>query len=337
MKHFTILAIFMTLILGSTFAGTIDAELAKQMKENPLGSFHVIAFLKGKEAPQEVIKNFQIRGDKFQVAQQVAQLYKNETERHFHWFYKMFANKVKKIRKHPLIQAVSFETKARIIFAISRLKYIKKITLYKKELTKPNDLFLTPEYYKLRKEVSFSGTTTDKALSYKKLENRADINYEKIINILKDVYAFIEKNQPVVNTSIDQACAIPEGITNWQQMAGWREKHTNQYIITYKNLYGMTVVKIVVRVHFFYNGNYEDKGHYITCATTSLDDMYVMWGYTLNATVKVPDSGIVNMGTTENPIAGMKMFVKWHVKNIINQSQGNITFSLDGKGNVSSY
>jgi len=133
------------------------------------------------------------------------------------------------------------------------------------------------------------------------------------------------------------ACAIPKGIQNWQEMASWREKHTGQYSIKYVNGFGITVVEIIVRAHFYYNGNYNGIGKYITCATSTIDTLNVLWGYTLNASANIPDSGIVNLGTTQNPIAGMKLFIHWVVDTILQHQEGRLTFSLDGEGNASAY
>ncbi len=337
----SILVLFLFCVSLLSWAGMVDISLGQEMHQNPDGKFHVIAFFQKQITPEETIESWGIRGDEISSRIQVANAYKITAEESYFWF-KQFCSQypdVQGLVLHELLQAASFTATPKTIFAIAKHPEIGRVSLYKAENTKPNEFFLQPEYFQVQSlEVVRYGDDTETAPQTEVIpvESR-EITPEQIINILKKIYDFVKENKPVVNTSIDQAAAVPQGINSWQQMAGWREKHTGQYTILYKNLYGMEVVKIVVRVHFYHSGNYNNVGKYITCATVSIDEMNVMWGYTLNATVKIPDSGIVNIGTNQNPVAGMKMFVNWVVTTILQHQEGTLTFSLDGNGNISGY
>jgi len=334
--------LFLLFILGfsvAVYAG-VDQDLAKQMAKNPDGKFHVLAFFE-KQTPEQLIQEWNIRGDEFNTTMQVVELYKSRSQESFFWLNQLASQRmeIQSLQLHELLQAASFIASPAVIQEISQRPEICKVALYTEENAKPDEFFLKPEYYQVRSmNIIRLGDETENALDMAADSSReGEIDIDQIINILKKLYEFVKENKPVVNTSIDQSAAVPSGINSWQQLAGWREKHSGQYVISYENLYGIEVVRIVVRAHFYHSGNYQGVGKYITCATASIDELNVLWGYTLNATMKIPDSGIVNIGTSQNPVAGMKMFVHWVVTTILQHQEGSLTFSLDGNGNLSAY
>jgi len=337
-KILWIIAFIFILGYGVGYAESIDPVLSEQMAQNPNQKFHVLAFFKDKLSPEKVVNELGIRGNEIRDIQQVVQIFKNKTQEQMFWISKQRAG-IEGLCAHELLQAVSFYALPAAIMEVAKQQEIEKITLFTQENTKPDPYFLKRQYYEI-KEVKITpiGEATENKVEYQPMPSReGEIDIDQIINILKKLYDFIKENQPVVNTSVDQASAVPSGINGWQQLAGWQEKHTGQYKIEYVNLFGITVIKIVLKIHFYYNGNYNGVGKYITCATSSIDELNVLWGYTLNATVKIPDSGIVNIGTAQNPIAAMKMFVHWAVHTIVQHQEGSVTYSIDGNGNVSAY
>lgn len=336
----SLILLFCFLCTLPLFAGTVDPILESAMLQKPDAVFHVLAFFTQKLSPQQVIDDLSIRGDKNSMVQQVVDVYKNKSQEQgagiFEFCKERAQESLQKLTLHELIQAVSFQATPEIIHYIAQRPEIEKVCLYSYDMTKPDEFFLTPQYYQIQRSILVrEGDEIDTEITTVPNREETSVDWEKVVNILKKVYEFVKENKPVVNTSVDQACAIPQGITNWQQMAEWRNKQSSQYVIKYVNGFGVTVVEIVTKAYFYYNGSYQGKGRYITCATASIDKLNVLWGYTLNASVKIPDSGIVNMGTTENPIAGMRMVIHWIVDTLIQHQEGTLTFSLDGTGNVS--
>jgi len=65
------------------------------------------------------------------------------------------------------------------------------------------------------------------------------ISLDEIVNIGKKVWDIVEKNQPSLDISTSSASAMPNGITDWKQMGGWRDPVSKAYRITYENLYGV--------------------------------------------------------------------------------------------------
>ncbi|OGR89511.1 MAG: hypothetical protein A3J74_02340 [Elusimicrobia bacterium RIFCSPHIGHO2_02_FULL_57_9] len=48
--------------------------------------------------------------------------------------------------------------------------------------------------------------------------------------------------------------------------------------------------------------------------------------------VEVPDSGIVNVGTAEDPVAGMLVNLKWRTQTAVKDGQGKTIYFLQGDG-----
>ncbi len=368
MKKMMVILSLLFFVLGSIFAQGFGEKMAQNladmmqaqqlamqkaameqkeavMKELLAKKISVIVFFAERLSPSEASERFGNTDDRTLLVQQVVEAYKDFSHRQLHWLQELsktrsLQGEIENLTLHELCQAASLDATVAAIEKLAEQPEIDKICLYSQELTKPDAFFLTPEYYQI-KDVKITpianGLEKEVPASAIKESTEREITPEQIINILKKVFEYIKENKPVVNTSVDMACAIPKGIENWQQMANWREKHTGQYSIEYVNGFGITVVKILVRAHFYYNGSYNNIGKYITCATSTIDTLNVLWGYTLNATAQIPDSGIVNVGTSQDPVAGMKMFIHWTVDTILQHQEGRLTFSLDGNGNVSGY
>ncbi|NUM35042.1 MAG: hypothetical protein HUU50_10890 [Candidatus Brocadiae bacterium] len=322
----------------------ILAQKEALVKELLAKKIHVVVFFADRLSIEDASQRFGYTEDKSILVHQVVEAFKDSTKRQLHWLMESFntrdaKDQIEVLAMHELAQAVSMHATFSAIRHIAEQPEVSKVCLYSQEITKPDAFFLTPEYYQIKEAIitPVDNGYDNEVNASSTEEIRLDITPEQIINILKKVFEFVKENKPVVNTSIDMASAVPQGIGNWQQMAGWREKHTGQYQVKYVNGFGMNVVEMVVRAHFYYNGNYNGIGKYITCATSTIDSLNVMWGYTFNATAKIPDSSVVNVGTKENPVAGMKMFIHWTVDTLIQHQEGTLTFSFDGHGDVSGY
>ncbi|MEK7383789.1 MAG: hypothetical protein AAB262_10970, partial [Elusimicrobiota bacterium] len=58
----------------------------------------------------------------------------------------------------------------------------------------------------------------------------------------------------------------------------------------------------------------------------------VAWGYKFTLEAAVPDTSVVNVGTTENPVAAMLAQLAWRVQTPIKDSQGKGIYYLQGDG-----
>ncbi|MCB0384098.1 MAG: hypothetical protein KDD43_01800 [Bdellovibrionales bacterium] len=161
------------------------------------------------------------------------------------------------------------------------------------------------------------------------------ITLDQIINMGKKIWEIVKANKPVVEIKTKTANALPKGIQCWDQLESWNFPKAETYKVVYKNLMGIEVVRFTFRVIFTYGGQYQGKGKYITNATIVPADVNVVWGYTFGANVKI--NQVVNLGTKQNPKAGMEMNLDWMVKTPLVENRKTSTYFLSGEGELIQY
>ncbi|MBI4679421.1 MAG: hypothetical protein HY748_17740 [Elusimicrobia bacterium] len=158
------------------------------------------------------------------------------------------------------------------------------------------------------------------------------VDIDQIINIVEKIWAIIEKNKPVVNITTQYANAVPKGIDHWTQLESWKPPVGTVYNIVAKNAYGSTTVNVKFQVLRTYGGKYKGKGAYLTGVTVEPLLVEVAWGYSLDLTAAVPDSSVINVGTSEDPIAGMMPTLTMRVRTVIKDSTIKMLYYLQGDG-----
>lgn len=155
---------------------------------------------------------------------------------------------------------------------------------------------------------------------------------DSIINIGQKIWKIIADNKPVVDVRTQYATALPKGATRWDSMSGWQAPKGTIYGLSAKNVYGVPVINVRYQVLRTYGGSYEGKGKYLTAVTVEPLLVEVAWGYHFTMEAAVPDTSIVNVGTTENPVAAMMAQLAWRVQTPIKDSQGKGIYFLQGDG-----
>lgn len=155
---------------------------------------------------------------------------------------------------------------------------------------------------------------------------------DQIINIGKKVWQIIKDGKAVAQTTKMSANALPQEVTQWQQMTGWKNPVSRTYKVTYKNVLGATVVEFQYRVSLIPGGRYKGRGLYLTQASVTPLFVKVAWGYALSSSVEIP--ALVNQGTEEDPIAAMQMDVKWVVENPLTSVEQSQSHFVTGKGEI---
>ncbi|HEY8272614.1 MAG TPA: hypothetical protein VIG33_17100 [Pseudobdellovibrionaceae bacterium] len=158
--------------------------------------------------------------------------------------------------------------------------------------------------------------------------DQISIIIDKIVNIGKKVWAIVETGRPTVHIKTYTANALPQGLKCWSDLTGWQIPQSKVYRVQYENLYGMDVVDFAYRVTFTAGGALKGQGKYITNATIMPADLNVSWGYTFNANAEVPS--VFNMGTSEQPVAGMQMVMKWSVDTVMNHAEQAESYYVGG-------
>ncbi len=167
-------------------------------------------------------------------------------------------------------------------------------------------------------------------------ENRADedpfVIIDKIINIVERIWAIIEANKPVVDINTQYANAVPEGITHWAQLSEWKPPETKAYGFYAKNGFGVDTVEVIYQVTRTYGGKYKGKGQYLTAVTVNPLTVNVLWGYRFSLNAEVPDSTVVNVGTSEDPVAALQLTLGWRIATVIQSTDGRGIYYMQGDG-----
>jgi len=176
--------------------------------------------------------------------------------------------------------------------------------------------------------------TTSEILAAEILEplNTFEIVLDKVVNVGKKVWDLVSLGQPVVNLKTDVGTAMPEGSRCWMELETWQIPRSETYTASYKNMYGIEVVKFTYRVIYIYGGSLNGKGAYIGYAAIQPADLKVVWGFEFNATASVPTT--FNMGTKDNPIGGMTLEMQYSVKPKlpVQAFQSSQVFHISGNG-----
>jgi hypothetical protein len=155
---------------------------------------------------------------------------------------------------------------------------------------------------------------------------------DSIVNLGEKIWKIINDNKPVVNVKVQYASALPEGIKSWVQMGGWQRPKGTIYELSAKNAYGIQVIKLRYQVLRTTGGSYKGTGKYLTAVTVEPLLIEAAWGYHFSLDANVPDSSIVNVGTTEAPVAAMTPQLGWVISTAIKESQGKGIYYLQGDG-----
>ncbi|MBI3288110.1 MAG: hypothetical protein HYZ74_01170 [Elusimicrobia bacterium] len=155
---------------------------------------------------------------------------------------------------------------------------------------------------------------------------------DSIVNIGQRAWKIIVDNKPVVDVRTQYATALPEGARSWSAMDGWHKPQGTVYQLTAKNAYGVAVVNLRYQVLRTAGGSYEGVGRYLTAVTVQPLLVEVAWGYTFTLEAAVPDTSVVNVGTKDDPVAGMLAELSWRVRTPFKDAQGKGVYYLQGDG-----
>ena len=115
-------------------------------------------------------------------------------------------------------------------------------------------------------------------------------------------------------------------------LESWKVPKVYRYNVVYTNLFGVDVVNFTFRVVYSYGGSYEGRGRYLANVSVHPAELDVLWGYTFNSKVEV--QRLLNLGTKQDPVAGMEMKLSWQVSTPIKDSQQTKIFFVTGNGEV---
>ena len=162
--------------------------------------------------------------------------------------------------------------------------------------------------------------------------DQVDLIVDKVINIGQKIWNVVEKGRPVANYANSKATALPANATRWDQLESWQAPKSKVISVVYKNVYGFEVIRFTYRIVLLYGGSVNGVGKYIGYASVEPLEMITAYMYTFNAKATV--DAVYNMGTRQNPLAGMILNINWTVETVLKKSMVTHTYNLDGLGNI---
>lgn len=157
---------------------------------------------------------------------------------------------------------------------------------------------------------------------------------DKIINIAIKIWGLIKDNAPVVSITTKYATAVPEGIGSWTKLSNWKAPKAYTYGFYANNFYGIEVINVQYKVIYMYGGDYKGKGKYLTGVSIVPEIVDVSWAYRFDLAAEVPDSTVINVGSSANPMAAMQLKLSWTIATMIKESRGTSIYYIQGDGQM---
>jgi len=168
--------------------------------------------------------------------------------------------------------------------------------------------------------------------SYNDPMNPTGLTLDKIVNIGNVIWSIIEMGRPNVRVQSYRAHALPKGIACWTDLENWQIPVSKVFSVEYKNKLGQVVAVYSYRISYVYGGNVDGVGKYIANLTVTPVDMRVSWGFNFSSQVQIPAT--FNVGSKNNPTAGMQVFVFWSIGNALKVEQRSSLFFVAGDGRI---
>jgi hypothetical protein len=156
-----------------------------------------------------------------------------------------------------------------------------------------------------------------------------------VVAVGEKIWKLIEAGRPVVSFKAPVVHALPYNRICWYHLEGWKPPQSSLWEVLYKNKFGAKVVRFTYRITYAAGGNMEGKGKYLANVTVTPADISVAWGYNFAAEAQVGRT--LNLGTKDNPIAGIQLLVAWNVKTKLKEDLKSQSFFLSGDGVLKPY
>jgi len=160
---------------------------------------------------------------------------------------------------------------------------------------------------------------------------QAQIDPATVVEIGKVIYEAIKDNQPVIDTAVDWAGAVPQGVTDWTQLENWKgPAQSDSYSIEFKNGLGKKLTKFSWRFVWKYGGDMNGVGKYVTEAGVDIDTAYAYLSEHLD--VEIKSLKPVNYGTSANPVGGVDVQVSVSSHGAFEKTTKVCTLTVKGDG-----
>ena len=152
-----------------------------------------------------------------------------------------------------------------------------------------------------------------------------------IVDIFLKLWQIVKDGAPVVNAQYKNVTALPNlAENNWTALTGWKKERVLTFSVYTENLYGIKTVDLEYQVKLLSGGGVKGRGQYIASARVVPTKVEVLWGYNLDVTVEVPS--VLNLSTTEDPLAAINLDVNYRISTILKSSSESNSYQLRGDG-----
>lgn len=220
-------------------------------------------------------------------------------------------------------------TEMKNYFAVDKIEVQERAALVTPEVTEHlnNLLAAQKEAAKPAQPAQPSGVTPADVF-----EDLTGLDAKSWITLGQKIWQIILDNKPVAKVSTQRVSVLPMTQQDWAQMESWQGPALKTFTVSAKNLYGMTVMSHTYTIAFNYGGSYKGKGQFIANATVIPAQIDVSWGFSLNSEVEVGD--VVNTGTTEAPVPGLDLQLKWTMDSVLKHLEGREDYYIKGDGSI---
>jgi hypothetical protein len=212
----------------------------------------------------------------------------------------------------------------------------------------PTDKNFKEDYY-IVSEVTVEEIATDPKIfkeMKEELLNRDEkglgeiiMSIDKLLALGKKIWAIIEAGRPVYTNNYMNAISVlpktDDPDFTFSQMENWKAPKAKTYRVTYKNGFGMSVIKFDYTTMFQYAGTFEGKGAYLTGVTVKASNVSVSWGFKFDAKSKLVT--IANRGSTTSPLAGATLQIDYTASSVMRTISTSEAFHVTGTGKVNKF
>ena len=150
-----------------------------------------------------------------------------------------------------------------------------------------------------------------------------------VVNTGKAIWSLIDSSRPSSEMHSSFATSVPN-ITDWQSLDSWKTPMSKTYAVSFRNCLGMTAAKFNYHIIYTYGGHYKGTGMYLTNVTVQASKIDLTWATKLSAKAEIPS--VMNVGTLEDPIAGMMILISYQVSSLFTFHEDSIQYMLKGDG-----
>lgn len=161
---------------------------------------------------------------------------------------------------------------------------------------------------------------------------REGFDLQQLVTLGKEIWQIVKDGAPVISFASNSASAIPAGAVCPFKMSGWSIPQSKTFELSYKNKFGTEMIYFTYKLIYSYGGQFNERGAYLTNVAIHPIDIRLKWGQKFDATVTTAKA--INIGTEENPIAGLEISIDWDINTPVMATQSNRTYFIDGTGRV---